>query len=114
MAALRGLDPAATFAGVGGRAMRRPGIASPFSTGDLRPNADEAARRRSDPPILLVLPGSRRSEINRLGAIFGAAIAQLAAKHPVDLVLPTLPHIEAQVRAATADWPVRPRIAVDR
>jgi len=63
---------------------------------------------------LLVLPGSRRSEINRLGAIFGAAIAQIAAKHPLDLVLPTLPHIETQVRAATADWAVRPRIIVDR
>jgi lipid-A-disaccharide synthase len=81
---------------------------------DLRPNADEAARRQSDPPTLLVLPGSRRSEINRLGAIFGAAAAQIAASRPVDLVLPTLPHIEKQVRAATADWPVRPRIIVDR
>jgi len=77
---------------------------------DLRPNADEAARRRSDPPTLLVLPGSRRSEINRLGAIFGAAIAQVAAGRPLDLVLPTLPHIEAQVRAAVASWPIRPRI----
>jgi lipid-A-disaccharide synthase len=82
--------------------------------GDLRPDADEAMRRQSDPPRLLVLPGSRGSEIRRLGAIFGAAIAQIAAKHPLDLVLPTLSHIEAQVRAATADWPVRPRIVVDR
>jgi lipid-A-disaccharide synthase len=79
---------------------------------DLRPNAAEAARRQSDPPTLLVLPGSRRSEINRLGAIFGAAIGQIAAQHQLDLVLPTLPHIEAQVRAATADWPLRPRIVV--
>ncbi|MEN3375897.1 MAG: lipid-A-disaccharide synthase [Hyphomicrobiales bacterium] len=77
---------------------------------DLRPNAGEAARRQSDPPTLLVLPGSRRSEINRLGAIFGAAIGQVAAGRPLDLVLPTLPHIEAQVRAAVASWPIRPRI----
>jgi lipid-A-disaccharide synthase len=80
----------------------------------LRPNADEAVRRQSDPPTLLVLPGSRGSEIRRLSAIFGAAVAQIAATRPLDLVLPTLPHIEAQVRAATADWPVRPRIIVDR
>jgi len=79
---------------------------------DLRPNAAAAARRQSDPPTLLVLPGSRRSEINRLGAIFGAAIGQIGASRPLDLVLPTLPHIEAQVRAATADWPLRPRIVV--
>jgi lipid-A-disaccharide synthase len=77
---------------------------------DLRPNAAEAARRQSDPPTLLVLPGSRRSEINRLGAIFGAAIGQVAAGRPLDLVLPTLPHIEDQVRAAVASWPIRPRI----
>ena len=81
---------------------------------DLRPNADETVRRQSDPPTLLVLPGSRRSEIRRLGAIFGAAIAQIAAKRPLDLVLPTLPHIEALVRETTTDWPVRPRIIVDR
>ena len=68
-----------------------------------------------DPPVLLVLPGSRRSEIRRLSAIFGAALGQLAQKTgPFDLVLPTLPRIADQVRAATADWPVRPRIVLDR
>jgi lipid-A-disaccharide synthase len=61
--------------------------------------------------VLLVLPGSRGSEIRRLTAIFGAAIAQVAERAgPLDLVLPTLPHIAAQVTAATADWPVRPRV----
>src|SRR3954464_13143710 len=34
---------------------------------DLRPNAEEAASRQSGPPTLLVLPGSRGSEIQRLG-----------------------------------------------
>ena len=78
---------------------------------DLRPGPADAARRAASPPVLLVLPGSRRSEIARLGAIFGAAIGQVAAKAgPVDLVLPTLPHIEARVREAVRDWPVQPRI----
>jgi lipid-A-disaccharide synthase len=77
---------------------------------DLRPSPDEVRRRLTDPPLVLVLPGSRGSEIRRLGGIFGAAIAQIAANHSLDLVLPTLPHIEAQVREATAAWPVRPRI----
>jgi lipid-A-disaccharide synthase len=76
----------------------------------LRPNADEAKRRDADPPVLLVLPGSRRSEIARLAAIFGEAVSELAKADPLDLVLPTLPHIEAQVREATAAWPVSPRI----
>jgi lipid-A-disaccharide synthase len=80
----------------------------------LRPSAEEAHRRMSDPPVLLVLPGSRGSEIRRLTPIFGAAIAQLAARTgPLDPVLPTLPHIAGQVRSATQNWPVRPRIVLD-
>ena len=31
----------------------------------------------------------------------------------IDLVLPTVPHLLAQVTAATAAWPARPRILVD-
>ncbi len=63
---------------------------------------------------MLVLPGSRGSEIRRLTAIFGDAIARAAANAgPFDLVLPTLPHIAARVRAATNSWPIRPRIVVD-
>jgi lipid-A-disaccharide synthase len=79
--------------------------------GDLRPGADEEHRRRDDPPLVLVLPGSRGSEIHRLSDIFGAAIAKAAERAgPFDLVLPTLPHIAEQVAAATASWPVQPRI----
>jgi lipid-A-disaccharide synthase len=79
--------------------------------GDLRPNPDEARRRQADPPVVLVLPGSRGSEIGRLGEIFGAAIAKAAERAgPLELVLPTLPHIADQVAAATASWPLKPRI----
>jgi lipid-A-disaccharide synthase len=82
--------------------------------GDLRPGAAEAPRRQADPPMVLVLPGSRASELRRLTAIFGSAIGKAAERAgPIDLVLPTLPHLAAQVAAATADWPVRPRIVVD-
>lgn len=82
--------------------------------GRLRPNAEEARRRAADPPLVLVLPGSRRSEVARLAPVFGAAIGQIAAKTgPLDLVLPTLPHVAAQVTGATVDWPVRPRIVVE-
>jgi lipid-A-disaccharide synthase len=80
----------------------------------LRPNAEEAARRAALPPLLLVLPGSRRSEVNRLMPIFGAALAQMeAGGQRCDLVLPTLPHLEASVRAHTAAWMVQPRIVTD-
>jgi len=81
--------------------------------GALRPSAEEARVRISDPPVVLVLPGSRLSEIRRLMAIFGAALAQAASyAGPLDLVLPTLPHIADEVARATAGWPVRPRIVL--
>ena len=79
----------------------------------LRPNTREAQGRLADPPVVLVLPGSRGSEIRRLTPVFGQAIAQAAAIAPFELVLPTLPHLAERVRKATADWTVRPRIVTD-
>jgi len=80
----------------------------------LRPNAEEARRRDAKPPMVLVLPGSRGSEIRRLAGIFGSAIAKAAERAgPFDLVLPTLPHVAEQVTAATQSWPIRPRIVID-
>jgi lipid-A-disaccharide synthase len=81
---------------------------------ELRPNADEIERRRNDPPIILLLPGSRSSEVRRLLATFGAAAAGVAARiGPMELVLPTLPHLLDHVTAGVADWTVRPRIVVE-
>ena len=81
---------------------------------ELRPNAEEAQRRRADPPVVLVLPGSRGSEIRHLLGSFGAAIEQVAARSgPMELVLPTVPHLAAQVREAVAGWKVVPRVVVD-
>ncbi len=78
---------------------------------ELRPNADEARRRRADPPRVLVLPGSRSSEIRHLLAIFGAAIADVAAHvGPMELILPTLPHLGASVREGIAGWAVMPHV----
>jgi lipid-A-disaccharide synthase len=82
--------------------------------GELRPSIEEARRRQAQPAIVLVLPGSRTSEIRRLLAPFGAALALVTARAgPLELVLPTLPHLLAEVTAATATWPQRPRIIVD-
>ena len=81
---------------------------------ELRPNAEEARRRRSDPPLVLVLPGSRSSEIGSLLAIFGATVGRLAARiGPMELVLPTVPHLAARVRQGVAGWPVVPRVVVE-
>jgi lipid-A-disaccharide synthase len=78
---------------------------------ELRPSAAEEVRRNADPPVVLVLPGSRPGEIARHLAVFGAAIARLAeARGAIELVLPTFPHLAERVRAETAGWIVRPRI----
>lgn len=82
--------------------------------GQLRPNADEMKRRNSGPPLILVLPGSRSSEIRRLLTTFGEALGRAAAQiGPMDVVLPTLPHLVGEVRARVADWPVQPRIVLE-
>jgi lipid-A-disaccharide synthase len=79
--------------------------------GELRPNSDEARRPVSAPPLVVVLPGSRRSEVTRLMADFGGALAALRQSFgPFSLVLPTLPHVEREVRTLAAGWPEPPTI----
>jgi lipid-A-disaccharide synthase len=80
----------------------------------LRPNPDEARRRDASPPVVLVLPGSRTSEIKRLLAVFGEAASLLAQRNgPLELILPTVPRQLQRVTKETASWPTRPRIIVD-
>jgi lipid-A-disaccharide synthase len=79
----------------------------------LRPDSDEQARRDAQPPVLLVLPGSRRGEIRHHMAPFGETLRQLAAQGVAfEAVLPTMPHLVEAVTAAAATWPVPPRIVV--
>jgi len=80
---------------------------------NLRPNATEQARRDRQPPVLLVLPGSRRSEVARHIAVFGETLTRLHSQGiAFELVLPTTPHLEAAVRAGVADWSVAPQIVM--
>ena len=79
----------------------------------LRPNAEEQARRDASPPVLLVLPGSRRSEIRHHMAIFGAALGLLRKQGVAfELILPTMPHLEQAIAVALKEWPVQPRVVV--
>lgn len=79
----------------------------------LRPGADEQQRREAPPPVLLVLPGSRRSEVKHHMAVFGATLGLLQAEGMAfELILPTMPHLAEAVREGAANWPVQPRIAI--
>jgi lipid-A-disaccharide synthase len=82
--------------------------------GELRPGPEEARRRKSNPPVILALPGSRSGEIRRHTGIFGAAIGQLQSRiGTLEVVVPTVAHVARQLDAALAHWPARPRIVVD-
>ncbi len=79
----------------------------------LRPSADDQRRRERSPPVLLVLPGSRRSEIRHHMQVFGETIGRLhSAGMPFELVLPTTPHLRETVDEELKTWPVQPRIVV--
>jgi lipid-A-disaccharide synthase len=81
--------------------------------GGLRPDAEEARRRLVDPPLVLALPGSRRTEIRRLLSLFGHTIAGLGAQvGQIDVVLPTVQSLYDEVVRATAEWPLRPRVVI--
>jgi lipid-A-disaccharide synthase len=78
----------------------------------LRPNAEERERREGNPPVLLVLPGSRRGEIRHHMDVLGETLARLNAQGvSFEPVIPTLPHLADLVRAKSAAWPVTPRLA---
>lgn len=79
----------------------------------LRPNAEEAVRRNADPPLLLVLPGSRSAEIRRLGGLFGEAIGIVSRETPLEVVVPAVPRLKAMVDAVVASWPVPARVITD-
>ena len=60
-------------------------------------------------PLVLALPGSRRSEVSRLNGTFGAALSKLHEKHPdMRVIVPCAAPVAGLVRKLTAHWPVRP------
>jgi lipid-A-disaccharide synthase len=56
-------------------------------------------------PILLVLPGSRPSEIDRVLPPFADAVARLKAERPeLQVVIPAAPTVAGMVKARAAGW----------
>lgn len=57
-------------------------------------------------PLLLVLPGSRRSEVERLMGVFGETVAAAKARHPdLNVMIPAMPGVRALIEAKLASWP---------
>ena len=62
---------------------------------------------------LLILPGSRRSEVRKLIGPFGETVSLLKARgHRLRLVLPTVPHVAERVRSLVAGWAQQPEIVL--
>lgn len=60
-------------------------------------------------PVICVLPGSRRGEIERLSGDFGSALTLLAARHPdFGTVVPTIEEMAPTVRDIASGWPGSP------
>jgi lipid-A-disaccharide synthase len=81
---------------------------------ELRPDGAEAGiRADAAAPVVLILPGSRRSEIRHLMPVFGEAVARIAAVEPgARFVLPAVAHLREEIAQAASNWPVRPEIVV--
>jgi lipid-A-disaccharide synthase len=59
-----------------------------------------------DAPLLLILPGSRMSEVRPLLPIFRDTVARLRSRIPnLVCILPAVSHVESTVRALSENWP---------
>ncbi len=80
----------------------------------LRPSPDE--RRLRDnvvAPVILVLPGSRRSEVRHLLPVFRETIMLVAARFPhARYVIPAVPHLASAIAENVANWTIKPEIIV--
>lgn len=74
-----------------------------LDTGDLARRTGVSQGHRA----LVVLPGSRASEVGRLVGPFGEAVGLLAQRAaPFVVLIPAVPHLADTIRQATAQWPV--------
>ncbi|MDB5456431.1 MAG: lpxB [Caulobacter sp.] len=65
-------------------------------------------------PILLMLPGSRPSEIERVMPVFEDAVARLKAERPdLAVVIPAAATVATAVKARVAGWPFRAHVVED-
>lgn len=80
---------------------------------EFRPGTAQERQQREEAmrPLVLVLPGSRRSEIQHLMPVFDAAVAKVAASVPgARFVLPAVTRLQPMIEAASGQWPVKPEI----
>jgi lipid-A-disaccharide synthase len=79
---------------------------------ELRRSPGERAEGK--PSLVLVMPGSRRTEIRRLMPVFSEVVAKIGEMRgtQVEFLLPTLPELESEIATAVAGWRIKPRIVM--
>lgn len=88
-------------------------VGHPVTTEPVATVQDIAAwRAKTDlknAPYMLVLPGSRRSEVTRLASVFGESLRPVIAAHPdLRVVVPTVAGVASAVQDAVRNWPGAP------
>jgi lipid-A-disaccharide synthase len=80
--------------------------------GEIRSAPGERGSAQREPIRLLVLPGSRRSEVSRLMEPFGEALKLLKERssRPFEVTIPAVPHLAQEIRTRAETWSVKPRI----
>jgi lipid-A-disaccharide synthase len=101
--------PWMTAAGMSCDFVGHPAAAEPVASAAAAAAFRAAHGIAPDAPVVLVLPGSRRGEVDRLGPRFGAALAPVLARHPeARAVVPTVAHLAERVAAMASAWPGAP------
>ena len=80
--------------------------------GRLRPAPDERVALESvERPVLLVLPGSRRSETSRLLKPFERTLEIVGQTYPhLEVVIPAVDHLRDEIADHVANWTCRPLV----
>ena len=100
--------PYMEYAGMGCDFVGHPVVGEPVATDD-EVRAFRASERIEDAPLILVLPGSRKSEIARLSAVFGETMESVLASHAsARIVVPAASAVADAVKGAVASWPGQP------
>ncbi|WP_299731366.1 lipid-A-disaccharide synthase [uncultured Tateyamaria sp.] len=85
-----------------------PAANAPRATPDEQAAFRTAHGLNDADPLVLVLPGSRRGEIARMGPVFGEVLGKLAATHPdMRMIVPAAPAVAEAVHDLVKSWPVK-------
>ncbi|MCF6443226.1 lipid-A-disaccharide synthase [Nereida sp. MMG025] len=91
--------------GMGCDFVGHPVVAQPVATPEQVQSFRASLNLSPDAPLVLALPGSRRSEVSRLAPIFGQACRDILDAHPnAQVIVPAAPSVAALVQEVTQTW----------